>query len=180
MEEHPCSWSCQAAAPYPPIQVEGRCGRYADMMLSNVGGSVSEMTAVALYLYDNLIIAELPEVAEVFRRIAVVEMRHLGIFGALTRCLGGDPRLWSRQGGRQTWWTPGYLSYTPKLAPLLRIALREERYAIQKYTRQSEVIRDRYVVANLRRVIQDEEIHVCVLEQLWDSYIVGGEGQLQS
>lgn len=88
--------------PYPPVQAVGKNRRYAEAMLDNVGGSNSEMSAVAVYVYDHLVTAELPEVADAFRGIGAVEMRHLEIFGTLARQMGEDPRLWgSGQGGTQ-------------------------------------------------------------------------------
>ena len=179
MEEHSCGFTYHAADPYPPVQAAGRNGRYAEMMLSNVGGSNSEISAVALYFYDHLITAELPEVAEVFHHVSVVEMHHLEIFGTLARQLGADPRLWSRQGGRQTWWTPGYLSYTPKLGPLLRVAMRDEEAAIQKYEQQCRLIQDPNIVANLRRILQDEHMHMEIFRCLYETY-GGGERGLRS
>lgn len=173
MEERPCSFIYQARDPYPPVRAEGRSARYAGMIQSNVGGSVSEMSAVALYFYDALVTADLPEVAEVFRHISIVEMHHLEIFGTLARQLGADPRLWSGQGGQRTWWTPGYLSYAPKLGPLLRIAIREESSAIEKYERQCRCIRDGNVVENLRRILQDEYLHLEAFHCLYETYVGG-------
>lgn len=84
--------------PYPPVQAVGKNRRYAEAMLDNVGGSNSEMSAVAVYVYDHLVTAELPEVADAFRGIGAVEMRHLEIFGTLARQMGEDPRLWGKIG----------------------------------------------------------------------------------
>ncbi len=160
----------EAAEPYPEVTVTGRNLRYARAMLSNVGGGNSEMTAVALYFYDHLVTWETPEVAEVFMRIDKVEMHHLRIFGELARMLGVDPRLWCRQNGRPVWWTPGYLQYAQHLGPLLRVAIREEEGAIRKYEEQMEWIRDVHVVKNLRRIIQDEEVHLEIFRELLRSY----------
>lgn len=170
MEQQPCGLACQAAGPYPPVDAGERNARYAEMILSNVGGAVSEMTAAALYFYDALAAADLPEVAEVFRRISVVEMRHLDIFGTLARQLGADPRLWCGPAGRRSWWTPRCISYAPKLAPLLRAAIRSETAAIQKYETQRRVIRNPNVAANLERILQDERLHLDAFRCLWETY----------
>mgnify|MGYP006866390731 FL=1 len=39
-----------APEPYPPVQAVGKNRRYAEAMLDNVGGSNSEMSAVAVYV----------------------------------------------------------------------------------------------------------------------------------
>lgn len=162
-----------ADAAYPPVAAECRNQRYAEAILSNVGGANSEMSAVALYCYDHLVTADLPEVAEVFQKISMTEMHHLEIFGTLARQLGADPRLWCRQSGRATWWTPGYLHYSQQLVPLLKIALRCELEIVQKYREQVRWIGDRNVVENLERIILDEEVHIGIFRCLLTDY--GGQ-----
>lgn len=155
---------------YPEVRAAGRNPRYAAAMLENLGGPASEMSAVTLYFYDHLVTSDFPEVAEVFYKLSVVEMRHLDIFGTLARQLGADPRLWCRQGGRPTWWTAGYLHYSQKLGALLQVALREEQATVRKYQEQAKWIGDQNVVQNLQRIIQDERLHVEILRGLLASY----------
>lgn len=171
MEEERCGiTSYHAEAPYPEIRAAGRNGRYAEAILGNVGSANSEMTAVNFYFYSHLMTAEYPEVAEVFHKLSVVEMHHLEIFGTLARQLGADPRLWCKQGGRRTWWTPGYLHYAQGVVPLLQIAIREEEEAIRKYQEQCRWIGDRNVVENLQRIILDERVHLEIFHCLLDGY----------
>lgn len=169
----------QGEAPYPPVLAAQRNFRYAQAMLDNVGGSNSEMSAVAMYLYDRLVTPELQEAAQAFHQISVVEMHHLEIFGTLSRQLGEDPRLWGVNEGRKRWWTPGYLQYQTRLGPLLRLAVRDEKAAIRKYRAQARWISDPNIVENLRRIIEDEECHLVVLAHLYDTYVgpdMGREG----
>lgn len=141
-------------------------------MLSNVGGSVSEMGAVAQYLYGHTTQGGRPEVAECLERLAIVEMGHLDIFAQLARQLGEDPRLWTPFRGGRRYWTPEYLRYPQSLAQLLRCAIEEEKNTIQKYNQQALWIKDENIVANLRRVIEDEKVHIRVLSSLLESYCV--------
>lgn len=161
-----------APEPYPPVQAVGKNRRYAEAMLDNVGGGNSEMSAVAVYVYDHLVTAELPEVADAFRGIGAVEMRHLEIFGTLARQMGEDPRLWgSGQGGRKSWWSPGYSQYVQRLGPLIRGAVKVEKAAIRKYKAQLRWIADPNIQENLRRIIADEEHHLKILARLYDTHV---------
>ena len=72
-----------AQEPYPPVQAERPNHRYAEAMLDNVGGSNSEMSAVGLYFYGHLAALEVPEAAEIFHRISLVEMHHLEILSLI-------------------------------------------------------------------------------------------------
>jgi len=170
MEEISCAASYEAPGPYPEIRAEGKNQRYGQAILSNVGGSVSEMGAIAQYLYGHVTQGGRPEVAESLGRIAVVEMRHLEIFSQLSRQLGEDPRLWGPFRGSRRYWTPEYLRYPRRLEQYLRYAIDEERSAIRKYSQQLLWIRDANVMANLRRIIADEEVHVEALTCLLKSY----------
>ena len=170
MEEISCAASYTAPGPYPEVRAGGKNQKYAQAILSNVGGSISEMGAVALYFYGGTTQEGWPEVAECLGHIAVVEMHHLSIFARLARQLGEDPRLWSPLRGARRYWTPEYLRYPRRLEQLLRYAVEEEQNAIQKYHRQLLWIRDENVGANLRRIIADEEVHVEILTCLLKSY----------
>lgn len=174
MEEWERSLSVRRTdAPYPEVRAAGRNPRYAEAMLGNMAGCDSEMTAAGLYFYNHLILAEYPETAELFHRLSIAEMRHLEIFGTLARQLGADPRLWCRQGGRQTWWTPGYLHYTPKPGPLLRVAVRAEEQAARRYEEQARWIGDLNVVANLERIALDERAHAELLRSMLERWEAG-------
>lgn len=176
MEEISCAQRYTAEGPYPEVRVGGRNRRWGAAMLSNVGGSVSEMSAVADYIYGQFKVSGRPEVADSFHHIAVVEMHHLTIFAELARQLGEDPRLWSGVQGRKRYWTPEYLNYPQRLGPLIQYAIAEERATIRKYEGQARWIGDENIVANLRRVIEDERVHIQVLQCLYESYCVP-EGQ---
>ena len=161
----------QAADPYPPVQAGRPDRRYAQAMLSNLGGNISELSAVVRYFYGHLVTEDLPEVASAFHHIGMVEMRHLEIFGTLARQLGADPRPWYIQAGQQRYWSAGYLNYPRRLGPLIQRSIREERAAIEKYQGQLRWIRDEGICNNLRRIIQDERLHIEVLQCLWSSYV---------
>ena len=85
-------------APYPPIKAESGNPAYARVMLDNIGGSNSEMSAISLYVFNQLITGYNPDVSAVFHKVSIVEMHHLEIFGKLAQQLGEEPRLWTQHG----------------------------------------------------------------------------------
>lgn len=147
--------------PYPPVQTESRRKKYAYAMLSNLGGRISEMSAVSLYFYDNVLLqAKNASYAWVFHQVSIVEMRHLHIFATLACQMGLDPRLWSKRKQGKTYWTPAYNCYSRKPRDVLKYAIQSELSAIRKYSRQAETICDANIVANLNRILLDEKHHV--------------------
>ncbi len=157
----------QKHEPYPSTQIACRNECYAHAMMSNVGACNSEMSAVSLYFYNSVILQDsYPEVAQIFHKISVVEMRHLHIFATLAHKLGADPRLMSYEEDELIYWSPSCNHYPRPLLPLLQNALQGEKDAIRAYRSQLCWISDPCICANLKRIIQDEELHVQIYEAL--------------
>ncbi|MEL7610722.1 MAG: ferritin family protein [Bacillota bacterium] len=153
--------------PYPPVEAGAKNPVYANAMLSNVGGSNSEMSAVSLYFYNHLIIeAQYGEFSDAFEQISIIEMRHLEIFGKLALQLGADPRLWAKQNNRRVYWTPAYNRYPREIRALIGNSLEAEKSAIRKYNKQIECVLDANIVENLKRIILDEQLHVEIFEEM--------------
>lgn len=161
--------SFAASEPYPPVKVEGPNALYAREMLSNIGSCNSETSAISLYLYNSIVArAPHPAIAECFHKISVVEMHHLDIFGQLSLLLGADPRWWYCRQDRLIYWTPRCNQYPRAVRALLDNALHGEEEAIAKYERQAATIGDPCIVALLRRIIADEQVHVEIFHRLLD------------
>lgn len=177
-----CDVAYQAATPYPPVKISGLNSHYAAAMLDNMAGQNSEMSAVCLYFYANLVTAGYKDVAEAFLRINMVEMNHLNLFGELAMRLGENPRLWCRQprSGRYMYWNPASLKY-PYIQPpapgcrisesnvrtILAQAIEGEQAAIRKYMQQTSWIQDVGICDILRRISADEQMHVDIFSRLY-------------
>lgn len=157
--------------PYPPIRVARKSATYARMMLHNLGGRDSEMSAVALYFYDHLITSAQEELSTTFLGIAKTEMHHLDIFGKLAWELGADPRMWAFRMGQQRYWTAGDIAYPGRLGELIAYAIESERETIRTYRLQAQKIDDPGIVSQLSRIILDEELHIRLLERLQKTYV---------
>lgn len=154
------------SAPYPKICAEEENPLYARMILDNIGGNISEMSAVSLYLYNQLLLGSKKIFSQAFQGISIVEMHHLQIFGKLALRLGENPRLWTYRGARTYYWTPAYNSYPTRLSSMLENAVRSEEQAVRKYAQQARQIKDCRVVAVLNRIIEDEELHIKIYKNL--------------
>ncbi|MFR2836151.1 MAG: ferritin-like domain-containing protein [[Clostridium] nexile] len=158
------------SAEYPPVKVCEKNPRYAMAMLSNIGACNSEMSGVSLYFYNCLIAnGKYEEIGKTFHKISMVEMHHMNTAGSWRRNLG-DPRLWSVERRRFTYWS--LQQPIPKwIDMVLKHAYEGEKLAIATYKRQAEWIQDEYVVANLERIILDERLHIEIIEQLYEKYV---------
>ncbi|MBS4932558.1 MAG: manganese catalase family protein [Clostridiales bacterium] len=143
-------------SPYPVVRVQEKNHLYGRMMLDNIGGFNSEMSAISLYVYNNLLLENHVELSKIFHKISIVEMHHLEIFGKIARLMGENPRLWTQRGNRMVYWSPAYNQYPMEMELLLKNALIGEEKAVQKYEEQCKVIKDDNIVACLKRIIKDE------------------------
>lgn len=158
--------------PYPPIRITSPNEQYGQMILDNVGGMNSEMSAISLYLYNHVISGDaFKDLNQVFLKISETEMHHLDIFSQLAFKLGMDPRMWSCCYECNEYWSPAYNNYPNQLDALLVNSITSEQKAIEKYRYQASIIEDPYIVEILDRIILDEELHVKILESFYNKLI---------
>jgi len=155
--------------PYPPIKVLEPNPRYARILLDSYSGVVSEMTAINMYLYHHFDAeATLPEFADVVEGVAIVEMHHLEILAKLIILLGGDPRYFGSDG---TWWSGRFVDYfTGEPCMQIDADIRAEQAAIKGYRLAIIEIDDPYVQAMLQRIIKDEQLHLDLFTELFNTY----------
>lgn len=154
--------------PYPTIQVQERNKEYANLLSVDYCGSVSELSAITQYINnENRLTCDQCPIAKTILGIAVAEMIHLHKLGELIFLLGGQIEFVAKyQNGRQRMWTPQYLNISDNMQEMLRVGIEGEKDAIEQYERHIKLIEDEYVNAVLRRIIQDEEYHIMLLENL--------------
>lgn len=147
--------------PYPEIRVMAQNQAYANLLLEDYAGRVSETTAIMQYVFHHMHMARIPgweEVAEMEEKVSIVEMYHLEILGKLILLLGGNPRYWDCH---QQFWNASFVDYQDfDPCAQLRADIQAEQTAIQNYRMRIQEIQDPYIQAILERIIKDEEHHL--------------------
>lgn len=157
---------------YPPIKVKGENPKFANLILLNYAGSVSEFSAVTQYVYHEIALKyKFEEVSETLEEIGEVEMHHLQILGELIVKLGKDPGYWICKHKKLNLWTPEFLSYSTNLKKALIVDINDEKEAIAQYRRTAKQIDDPYIVDIINRIILDEEYHIEILTKLYEKYV---------
>lgn len=154
--------------PYPPIQVRRENPSYANLLSIDYCGPVSELSAITQYINnENRISYEKCQMAKTLLGIAMAEMMHLQKLGELIGLLGGKVDFVARPyNGRPRMWTPEYLTIPEHVGKMLQADIEAEENAIKQYHMHIKMIDDDCVNAVLRRIIQDEEYHVMLLQAL--------------
>ncbi len=156
---------CLVNKPYPKIRVEKKSLETAKILSHLYASNESEMTAINQYIYETLVL-ENKEIASIIRDIAIVEMHHLEILGKLINCLGCMPIYADCNYNETNYWNSDYVYYDTDLKTILDINIEAETKAIYNYQMVLNVIEDIYVKENIKRIIEDEYLHLEIFEKL--------------
>ena len=97
--------SLRDSSPYPEVMAARENKRLAAQISALYAGQSSELTSVAGYTYNSFVLSEsYGEYADVFRKMAAVEMHHLSLLGQLMIKLGGDPVFGDVSGSPQVFY----------------------------------------------------------------------------
>lgn len=168
--EHINRW-CALPVPYPEVRVQRPNRFYAELLLDDYAGQVSEMTAINQYFHHHIIFEErYPDLAELEECISIIEMWHLEMLGETIRLLGVDPQFRTLTNNRQVYWCADNVYYGNALCDRLAADVAAEKQAIAKYREHQRLIRDPHIVEMLERIIMDEEHHLKLFTEAMNKY----------
>ncbi len=160
-DEHSKPRWCAYQAPYPEPKVEKPNLYYARLLMDDMAGTVSELTASAQYLYHHQVLYDsYPDVAELLECISIVEMTHMELLGETIIQLGGQPKLGVKTNRGMEWWRGDLVYYGYDICDMLSADIEAEMQAIINYNRHIEMIDDEYVKKLLNRIVMDEQHHL--------------------
>ncbi|MDD4187228.1 MAG: manganese catalase family protein [Bacilli bacterium] len=143
--------------PYPEIKVSRPNLDYANLLMADYAGFISELSAINQYYYHYIVLNDVDaEIANMLKNISYVEIRHFDTLAKVILLLGGDPILFADA----NYWNGDYIYYGDNILSRLEVDLQVELDAIENYQKKIELIDDPYVKNILRRIILDEEVHV--------------------
>lgn len=147
--------------PYPEIKIERQNTKYAQLLMEDYAGVISEMTAINLYTYQNILNKKnYSELSEMLHDISITEMRHLQILGELINLLGLYPTFQSVNNGLLCSWDSSYINYNTDIKEMLLIDIKSEEEAIAQYRLHQSIIDDKYIKEIIERIILDEQQHI--------------------
>ena len=151
-------------SPYPEVKVLSPNLYYAEILMNDFAGVVSEFTAINQYLYHHFLLKQ--ELGELLENVAITEMLHMEILADTIRKLGGNPVI---RGSNSTlhgnFWSGKYIYYGTNLCEQLKADIDAEYKAIAEYKKHIDYIGDPHVQAILQRIILDEKVHIRLFSQ---------------
>lgn len=160
-------------SPYPKPRVERQNLDYAKLLLEDYAGSISEDTAIHLYLYNYFIANnQFQEFANALEHIAEVEMIHLRLLGETIKLLGLNPAYGTLTSNNMfNPWNSLNVNYNTNLKSMIEEDIKSEQTAIQIYQYHLSIIDDKYVKELISRIIEDEEIHLSIFKSFYQKYL---------
>ncbi|MCX7903218.1 MAG: ferritin-like domain-containing protein [Caloramator sp.] len=156
---------------YPEPKVEKKCINYANLLLLDYSGVVSELTASLLYIYQHLITeGNYEDYAETVAGIAVIEMKHLELLGETIKLLGLKPMYAIPHMGLYYPWNSRLIDYSTNINKMIDIDIQSELDAIKQYEEHKIIIKDKYIRELLSGIIEDEKLHIKFFRELKEKY----------
>ena len=157
--------------PYPEPMVEGQNIEYANLLLKDYSGAVSEFTAISLYVYQQFVCEEqYNNYAKLVGGISIAEMKHLKLLGETIKLEGIKPMYIDNASPHGNLWSPMYINYTTYIMAMLKEDIKSEQKAIENYKYHITLIQDKHIIKLLERIILDEELHLKLFTQEYEKY----------
>lgn len=157
--------------PYPQPKVERANIGYANVLLKDYAGEVSEFTAVSLYVYQHMVSkGRFEDYARDVGGISMVEMKHLELIGKTIILLGIRPIYIDSACPPGRLWASAYVNFTISIKDMLLEDIKSEKKAIRNYKYHISIIKDRYIQELIKRIIMDEELHLKLFTELYEKY----------
>lgn len=150
--------------PYPKIENAQEDRTTVSVLKNLLSSRVSELTGVLQYAFQSVVADRTDnEIASILEEISIVEMLHMEKLMHAITDFGGVPRFEDSQGVN---FNSSYVYYSTKLKDMLDANIAGEKRAIEDYTSAIAKVKNESLKNLLKRIIQDEELHIKIFKQI--------------
>jgi bacterioferritin len=169
-DPHTHNRRCALPENYPEPKVTGPNRYYAQLLLEDYSGAVSELTAINQYLYHYFTFWHHKELAELEECISIIEMKHMELLAETIQLLGVNPEFRVLTGNHPVYWTASFVYYGIEICDKLDADIAAEIQAIENYRIHQRLIDDPCIWQLLERIIMDEEHHLRLFQEAKAKY----------
>lgn len=157
----------QHPSPYPALQNVAEDPALAEVLLSGYCGERSELTTILQYAYHSLECTEVAsEYSNILRGIFYVETIHMELLGNCIRKLGGNIEYLLPLQEKKISWQASVVNYLKTPLEMITDDIEGEKLAAKFYSDMAMKTNQQDIAHLLRRLSEDEKLHVRMLEQL--------------
>lgn len=151
---------------YPEIKDAVSCPKTIRILKNLMSGSEGELKGVLQYFYQSSICKNVDkEISNILEEISIVEMLHLSLLSHAIVDFGGEPRYENSAG---QFFNTNTVNYSTKLRDILDKNIIGEERAIESYSQAIENVDNYSLKELLRRIMEDEKLHIKILNNLRD------------
>lgn len=151
---------------FPEVIIEKENKRWAGIIQNLYAGCDSETSGILQYVYQSYVTRPMEEdIADIFEKIAMVEMTHHEKLGNLIVKLGGNPYYVN---SRNMPFRISCVKPTRNLKEMLKVDIKDEEEGIVSYEKAISEINNESIKALLERIKEDEIIHKNTLQSIYD------------
>lgn len=163
--------SFSVSSHYPEPKIECKNINYANILLQDYAGAVSELTAINLYVFQHISSEEkYKDYSKLIKGISIVEMKHLHLLGETIKLLGVKPVYTNSVYPCGQLWSAAYVNYTDHILDMILEDIKSEKQAIRNYEKDICLISDKYIRKLLERIIEDEKVHLKLFKEMYKKY----------
>jgi bacterioferritin len=163
--------ACSLPEPYPRPKVVSANLYYANLLLEDYSGVISEMTAINQYHFHHFTFHnQYRDLAALEECISIIEMKHMELLAETIQLLGVTPEFRTLTANYPVYWNASYAYYGVDLYDRLSADISSEMQAIQNYCQHEQLIEDPYIKELLRRIIMDEQHHLELFRAEMEKY----------
>ena len=97
-------------------------------------------------------------------------MHHLKILAEVLVALGAKPKYGAYTGQQFKYWNASMDRYADTLMIIIKNSIEDENEMVTQYNDHIKLIQDKNIQEILRRIVQDEEVHIGILTALYHKY----------
>ena len=157
----------KAGTSYPEIKDAINCPKTVRILKNLMSGSESELKTILQYFYQSSISKKIEkDISNILEEISIVEMMHMGLLSHAIVDFGGEPRY---ENGMGQFFNTSTINYSTKLRDILDKNIVGEERSIEGYNQAIENVDNQSLKALLKRIIEDEKLHIKILTHLRDN-----------
>lgn len=165
------TYLCRDSSPYPAIGASHPTRVHLQMLMDLLFGDYGEFTMLNDLLCGEVLLSRgHTTLCEIYEAIALVDLRHFRILGALLTQCGGSLKYRTVHGARTDWWSGRVVHYPSTASESISHIVAQKKTAIAKYNIAIEHCTDDGITKILKRIRADEICHFDVLSSFAEGF----------
>lgn len=151
---------------FPQLKKQNANSYYLGLVQNLYAGSEGELASFLQTTYQSGVLEDTQQVAEILKKIAEQDKKHLSILSHVILMLGGDPKFFNAQ---NKWFSTREIDYVQGVKQVVSFDIELKEKIIIDYKSTIQKISSPDIKAVLARILADENNHLQALKNIYAS-----------